>query len=168
MVLGGLRTRLGHHLWAASRPHWHIDYLRAHANPEEVWYCHHPRPWEHTWAQCIGMQPGASIPMAGFEASDCACESHLYFFKGRPSQTAFSRSLRALERRHPPWCSIRSGCARIWATTYFADPAMFIERSWLFHLLRRLNHWQDSIHGLYRNLSALANAVRRSTFPILV
>ena len=35
---GGLRARLAHHLEPTARPHWHIDYLRAHTNPEEVWY----------------------------------------------------------------------------------------------------------------------------------
>jgi Uri superfamily endonuclease len=96
---GGLRARLGHHLGSSSRPHWHIDCLRAHANPEEVWYCYDPRPWEHHWAKCIGMQPGASIPLTGFGASDCACDSHLYFFKVRPSRAAFARSLRAIDHR---------------------------------------------------------------------
>jgi len=92
---GGLRARLAHHLVPSSRSHWHIDYLRAHANPEEVWYFHGPRPWEHQWAKCLGTLPGASIPLAGFGASDCACETHLYFFKDRPSRTAF-------DRRHSP------------------------------------------------------------------
>ena len=99
---GGLRARLAHHLEPSSRPHWHIDYLRTHANPEEVWCCYDPRPWEHEWAQRLGTLPGASIPLAGFGASDCACESHLYFFKGRPSRAAFARSLRAFDRSHPP------------------------------------------------------------------
>ena len=83
---GGLRARLGHHLARCSRPHWHIDYLRAHTDPEEVWYCHDSRRWEHQWAKCIGTLPGASVPLAGFGASDCGCESHLCFFKGRPSR----------------------------------------------------------------------------------
>jgi Uri superfamily endonuclease len=99
---GGLRARLAHHLGPGSRPHWHIDYLRAHANPEAVWCCYGPRPWEHQWAKCLGTLPEASIPLAGFGASDCACESHLYFFKGRPSRTSFARSLRAMDRSHPP------------------------------------------------------------------
>ncbi len=99
---GGLRARLAHHLAQCSRPHWHIDYLRAHANPEEVWYCYDRRHWEHQWAECIGMQPGASIPVWGFGASDCQCESHLFFFGDRPSRTTFARSLRAMDRRHPP------------------------------------------------------------------
>ena len=98
---GGLRARLGHHLKLTSRPHWHLDYLRAHANPEEAWYCYDPRPWEHTWAKCIATQRGASIPLAGFGASDCGCESHLFFFANRPSRIAFVRSLRKIDPMHP-------------------------------------------------------------------
>jgi len=99
---GGLRARLGHHLAPASRPHWHIDYLRAHVAPEAVWYCYDRMSWEHQWAKCIGMLPGASIPLAGFGSSDCTCVSHLFFFRSRPSRMAFVRSLRALDHRHPP------------------------------------------------------------------
>jgi Uri superfamily endonuclease len=98
---GGLRARLGHHLGLSNRPHWHVDYLRAHTNPNGVWYCYDSRPWEHQWAECIGRLPGASIPLVGFGASDCQCESHLYFFKGRPSRTNFARSMEAIDRSHP-------------------------------------------------------------------
>ncbi len=99
---GGLPARLAHHLAPSSRPHWHIDYLRAHVTPEEVWYCYDPRPWEHTWAKCLGTLSRASIPLAGFGSSDCACEAHLFLFGSPPLRTAFARSLRASDRRHPP------------------------------------------------------------------
>jgi Uri superfamily endonuclease len=98
---GGLSARLGHHLKPTGKPHWHIDYLRAHANPEGAWYCYDSRPWEHVWAECIGMLPGASIPLARFGASDCGCKSHLYFFNRQPSRAAFSRMLGALGHKHP-------------------------------------------------------------------
>ena len=99
---GGLCARLAHHLEPSDRPHWHIDYLRAHANPEEVWYCYDRIPWEYRWAYCLGTLPGASIPLAGFGASDCACESHLYFFKGSPARMVFARRLATFDRTHPP------------------------------------------------------------------
>jgi Uri superfamily endonuclease len=104
---GGLRARLMHHLEPATRPHWHIDYLRAHASPEEVWYCCGLRTWEHEWALHLGNEQGASVPLAGFGSSDCACESHLFFFGNRPSRTAFARSLAGLDRRHPALRSCR-------------------------------------------------------------
>ena len=98
---GGIRARLTHHLKTASRPHWHIDYLRLHTTLEEVWYCHDRASWEHQWARHLGTQPGVSIPLAGFGASDCHCKSHLYFFRSRPFRNAFVRSLRASGQRHP-------------------------------------------------------------------
>ena len=99
---GGLQARVTHHLMTVARPHWHIDYLRAHANPDEIWYCHDRIPWECRWASCISLMRGASIPLAGFGASDCACESHLYFFKGLPARRVFAPSLRTMDSRHPP------------------------------------------------------------------
>jgi Uri superfamily endonuclease len=99
---GGLRARLAHHLEATARPHWHIDYLRAHVAPEEVWYCYDRISWEHGWAYCLGTMSGASVPLARFGSSDCVCESHLFFFGSRPSRAAFARRLAIFERRHPP------------------------------------------------------------------
>jgi len=96
---GGVRARLAHHMKPSSRPHWHIDYLRKHTVLEEVWYCHGRTPREHRWARCLGTLPGASIPLAGFGASDCRCDSHLYFFRSRPSRNAFAQSLRVF-RQH--------------------------------------------------------------------
>jgi Uri superfamily endonuclease len=98
---GGVRARLAHHMKKPSRPHWHIDYLRKHAVLEEVWYCYDRTPWEHEWARHIRMARGASVPLAGFGASDCRCESHLYFFESHPLGDRFIQSLRASGRRHP-------------------------------------------------------------------
>jgi Uri superfamily endonuclease len=99
---GGLRARLAHHLEPTGRPHWHIDCLRAHANPEEVWYCYDRISREHRWAYCLGLQQGASVPLARFGASDCLCHSHLFFFGSRPSRASFARRLGVFDRRHPP------------------------------------------------------------------
>jgi len=98
---GGVRGRLRHHLEPSSRPHWHIDYLRRHTALVEVWYCYDRVPREHQWARCVGTLPGLSIPLAGLGASDCQCESHLYFFRSQPSKNAFVRSLRTSDQKHP-------------------------------------------------------------------
>ncbi|MGD1103787.1 MAG: DUF123 domain-containing protein [Terriglobia bacterium] len=34
---GGLRARIAHHQKLSTRPHWHIDYLRAHSRLHSVW-----------------------------------------------------------------------------------------------------------------------------------
>ena len=93
---GGLRGRIAHHLKVSERPHWHIDYLRAHARLEEVWCCRDAERREHQWASAVQAMRGAEMPVAGFGASDCRCRSHLYFFKRRPSRRILQRKLRAL------------------------------------------------------------------------
>jgi Uri superfamily endonuclease len=99
---GGVAGRVRHHEGRAARPHWHVDYLRAHARLGEVWYAYGPRRREHAWAALVGGLPGASVPLRGFGASDCGCESHLYRFAERPAASAFRRRLRALEPRDAP------------------------------------------------------------------
>jgi Uri superfamily endonuclease len=90
---GGVRARLAHHVKPSRRPHWHIDYLRAHTRVEEVWYCLDTRGLEHIWAERIGLAEGASVPLAGFGSTDCRCESHLFFFRQGPSRERFRQVL---------------------------------------------------------------------------
>jgi Uri superfamily endonuclease len=90
---GGVRGRLAHHLQLSSRPHWHIDYLRAHTTIEEIWCCLGRRRREHMWAQKLGRLPDAEVPLAGFGATDCRCESHLYFFRKRPSARSIHKGI---------------------------------------------------------------------------
>ncbi len=49
---GGLQARIEHHCRRATRPHWHIDYLRRYTRLEGVWYC--CRRCEHEWAVAVG------------------------------------------------------------------------------------------------------------------
>ncbi len=86
---GGLRARIAHHQKLSTRPHWHIDYLRAHTRLRSVWLRYDGRRYEHAWARAMQKLKSATIPLAGFGASDCSCPSHLYFFKDRPRQTNF-------------------------------------------------------------------------------
>lgn len=82
---GGLRARLERHLCGSTRsgtparPHWHIDALRALAQP--VGFCYQtgqPR-LECEWSQALARLPGAFLPAPGFGSSDCrrGCRSHL-------------------------------------------------------------------------------------------
>jgi len=93
---GGVRARLAHHLKPSRRPHWHIDYLRAHARVEEIWYCLGTRRLEHFWAEHIRLTEGASVALPGFGSTDCGCESHLFFLQQRTSRDGFWRQLQAL------------------------------------------------------------------------
>ena len=86
---GGVRARLAHHLKLSRRPHWHIDYLRAHTKVEEICYRLDTRRLEHVWAEHIGLAKGASVPLVGFGSTDCRCKSHLVFFEQRPLRERF-------------------------------------------------------------------------------
>ncbi len=86
---GGLRARLGRHLFGSGIPHWHIDYLRAVTLLCDFAYHIHPEkarplqkediPLECFWSQKLASLPYTQIIMPGFGASDChnGCRSHL-------------------------------------------------------------------------------------------
>jgi len=84
---GGVGARLRHHLRPAQRPHWHIDYLRTRAVvtggvyvvQEEV--STGSMPLECAWSQALLALPGASVPVQGFGASDCACHCKAHLVK---------------------------------------------------------------------------------------
>ena len=97
---GGVRARVGHHTRLATRPHWHIDYLRRAAALRHVWYSYDSVRREHAWADIFAHMRGASIPLPGFGASDCACLTHLYFFSRQPRLDTFRRRLRAAIPNH--------------------------------------------------------------------
>ncbi len=86
---GGIHARLAHHLKPSRRPHWHIDYLRAHTRVDYIWYRLDTRRLEHVWAELISLAEGASVPLVGFGSTDCGCESHLFLFRQRPSHERF-------------------------------------------------------------------------------
>lgn len=86
---GGLRGRLKHHLAPVSRPHWHIDYLRAAVTVREIWYAADDTRHEHHWAVALHNLPGATIPVLRFGASDCTCAAHLIKTATQPDFVAF-------------------------------------------------------------------------------
>lgn len=81
---GGLRARLTRHLRAEKALHWHIDYLTVYAPVAAVWWLSSPERLECDWAQIVQAQPGISVPVARFGASDCRCPAHLFML---PSDT---------------------------------------------------------------------------------
>ena len=90
---GGVHARLAHHRKLSRRPHWHIDYLRAHTRVEEICYRLDTRRLEHVWAERISLAEGASVPLVGSGSTDCRCESHLFFLQQRPSRERFRQML---------------------------------------------------------------------------
>ncbi len=87
---GGLAARVSRHHQGSKTRHWHIDYLRAHAEPIAVWYATGSRRRECCWAEALNELPGASIPAAGFGVSDCRCPAHLIRFPTRPDLSTFT------------------------------------------------------------------------------
>lgn len=92
---GGVRARVNHHLHASPRPHWHIDYLHANANVEELWVSYGRKRREHSWARFLSRMPGVSVPMPGFGSSDCGCAAHLFFFKSHDTRDRIRGALSA-------------------------------------------------------------------------
>jgi len=74
-AMGGFKTRLGRHLRANKKLHWHIDYLLERANITGIILCQTEARVECVIAQALSRQ-FEGIP--GFGASDCRCPSHLF------------------------------------------------------------------------------------------
>ena len=75
-ALGGFRSRLNRHLRTEKKLHWHIDYLLQHASLNAIIICETEERAECAIAKTLAQQ-FESVP--GFGASDCHCESHLFF-----------------------------------------------------------------------------------------
>ena len=99
---GGLGGRLRRHLSEDKRTHWHVDYLSEQAEIVEIWTVTGEKRLEHLWAAAAGQMPGASMPVAGFGASDCRCPAHLYHFGERPEGMVFERLLQETGQRARP------------------------------------------------------------------
>ena len=65
---GGLRARIAHHQKPSLRPHWHIDYLRAHTRFHCIWFSYDARRREHQWARVMRTVRSAMAPLLGFGA----------------------------------------------------------------------------------------------------
>jgi len=75
---GGVQARVSRHLHKNKRKHWHIDYLREHITPLEVWISYAAEYLEHEWVGILS-EISELIPIQGFGCSDCRCFSHLFF-----------------------------------------------------------------------------------------
>ena len=104
---GGIRSRVSRHLKASKKLHWHIDYLRRNLPIITVWCAKTAFVQEHQWARTIGGGNIATAAIQSFGASDCRCESHLFFCTTAPLLAEFRRQLKASNRRAAVPC-IRS------------------------------------------------------------
>jgi Uri superfamily endonuclease len=89
---GGIQARVNHHARIASRPHWHMDYLRAAAELLDAW-CVYGTRGEHAWAYSLMQSEAAAMPLKGFGSSDCDCATHLFYFKHKPVKAELEKRL---------------------------------------------------------------------------
>jgi Uri superfamily endonuclease len=93
---GGIAARLSHHERSAkTRPHWHIDYLRAHASLREAWTVGGPLHMECRWCAALAAEPGVSIPAVGFGSRDTGCAAHLFYLPHPPRSSLLSQIILA-------------------------------------------------------------------------
>ncbi len=83
-ALGGIKSRLSHHLKRNKKLHWHIDYLLQKASITDIIIGESGDRIECAIAQALSSQFD-SIP--GFGSSDCKCKSHLFFAAGEMKST---------------------------------------------------------------------------------
>jgi Uri superfamily endonuclease len=95
---GGLRARLSRHLESGHSRHWHVDYLRRALLPLEAWFQVQAVPTEHDWARVLARGKGTQPVFPGFGASDCRCQTHLFFSPTKPSFAAFREGLKGWPR----------------------------------------------------------------------
>ena len=90
---GGLSARLAYHLRRQkARPHWHIDYLRAHGQLREAWTVAGPVRYECVWCRALAATHGVQVPVPGFGSRDTGCSSHLFYLP-RPAHPSLLTGL---------------------------------------------------------------------------
>ncbi|MBC7331199.1 MAG: DNA/RNA nuclease SfsA [Synergistetes bacterium] len=82
--LRGLSSRIKRHLSDKGKPFWHIDKIKKGMKVVKVIPIRNPERMECKIAK--ELKAIADGIIAGFGSSDCACESHLFYFKRDPRQ----------------------------------------------------------------------------------
>lgn len=106
---GGLRSRLNHHLKPSARPHWHLDYIKCALRVVDIWATADPVKREHDWAGIMAVMKDASMPVAGFGATDCGCRSHFIHMPRRPRFSEFRNALGDAIAQHAPLFRVQWG-----------------------------------------------------------
>ena len=91
---GGLRSRLERHLLGkgSSRPHWHIDALRAICEVKGVLAIRSSARLECGIASAMAALSDWTVP--GFGSTDCNCLSHLFGMERDPVKSpAFQKAI---------------------------------------------------------------------------
>lgn len=70
-----VESRLQRHLSGQGKTHWHIDHLRAHAEPVGWQVLQGNNASECVLAQFLAQN---HVGVDGFGCSDCGCQAHLF------------------------------------------------------------------------------------------
>lgn len=104
---GGVKARVAHHMRIATRPRWHIDYLRQVCQLKAVWYGYDEVHREHEWVGVFESMSRVSVAMKGFGASDHPGQSHLFYCAVEPSFAAFARRVYKQQgEQSPPFITL--------------------------------------------------------------
>ncbi|MFW6381142.1 MAG: GIY-YIG nuclease family protein [Bacillota bacterium] len=93
----GLQARLNRHSSQEKKFHWHIDYLLAASRLLDYYTWKAPRQGECRLAEWLRSNRGGQVPVPGFGASDCRCDSHLIYFEKRIVVDNFPQTLKVEE-----------------------------------------------------------------------
>jgi sugar fermentation stimulation protein A len=85
-AMANLTARLERHQRLRKKFHWHIDWLRAHAQVRAVLPIRASERLECLLSEAVGAVAEWSIP--GFGCSDCSCSSHLFGMSDDPLTSA--------------------------------------------------------------------------------
>lgn len=109
---GGVRARVLHHLYPRAVSHWHLDWLRTYLSVMGCWFASPgASALECYWSQALAALPGASVPAAGFGASDCrfSCPAHLVRLPEKASFLSLSEILQSVSPEQLGYADLRSG-----------------------------------------------------------
>lgn len=95
---GGVTARLKHHRKVSTRPHWHLDYLRAETAFYNAYALHSPERKECGWAAVMAKTEAVSEPMKGFGSSDCKCNTHLFYFSSSVKMASAIRQIPEIQK----------------------------------------------------------------------
>lgn len=80
-----MKARLERHLSEDKKLYWHIDFLLCEAEIEKIYCWEEKSDFECRLAEKISSLAESEIIVDNFGASDCSCESHLFYFSFSPN-----------------------------------------------------------------------------------
>ena len=75
-----LKARIERHYSISKTAHWHVDHLLAEGHVKNHYTWEANKKGECKIASYLKEELGGQIIVSGFGASDCGCESHLFYF----------------------------------------------------------------------------------------